>query len=248
MQNEKNEKSPHRGIYLLPNLLTTASLFAGFYAIVAAMNGHFSTAALAILVAMIADGLDGRVARLTNTQTEFGVQYDSLSDLVAFGVAPALVVYHWNLVGLGKPGWLAAFLFTAMTALRLARFNVLVESTDKRFFQGLPCPSAAAVLATTVWVSSEFSVLQTPILSWLLALLTMILGLLMVSNIRYYSFKEVDFKGKVPFVAVLIVVLFYVVISYDPPVVLFTGFSMYALSGPLLTLYLLRFRRRKRVE
>jgi CDP-diacylglycerol---serine O-phosphatidyltransferase len=243
----QNDKTPHRGIYLLPNLLTTAGLFAGFYAIVAAMNGQFSIAALAIMIAMIADGLDGRVARLTNTQTEFGVQYDSLSDLVAFGVAPALVVYHWSLMSLGKPGWLAAFLFTAMTVLRLARFNVLADTADKRYFQGLPCPSAAGVLATTVWVGNELAVLQTAIVSWILASLTLILALLMVSSIRYYSFKEVDFKGKVPVFAVLIVVLFYVVVSYDPPAVLFTGFALYAISGPVLTGYLLwRCRRKKR--
>lgn len=239
---EKLEKAPRRGIYLLPNLFTTAALFAGFYAIVAAMNGSFSTAALAILIAMVADGLDGRVARLTNTQTEFGVQYDSLSDLLAFGVAPALVIYHWNLMSLGKLGWLAAFLYTAMTTLRLARFNVLAESADKRYFQGLPCPSAAGVIATTVWVSSEFAAMQSIMVSWLLAILTILLGLLMVSNIRYYSFKEIDFKGKVPSIAVLFVVLLYIIISYDPPIVLFTCFVVYVLSGPLITLYLLRKR------
>jgi CDP-diacylglycerol--serine O-phosphatidyltransferase len=153
-QTESFEKSPKRGVYLLPNLLTTAALFAGFYSIVSAMKGHFDTAAIAIFIALIADGLDGRVARMTNTQTDFGAQYDSLSDMVAFGVAPALVIYSWSLSTLGKLGWLAAFLFTAGVALRLARFNT--QLSDKRYFQGLPCPAAAAMLASVVWMISSY--------------------------------------------------------------------------------------------
>lgn len=243
-----------KGIYLLPNLFTTAGLFAGFYAIVAAMSNRYEAAAIAIFVAMIMDGIDGRVARLTHTQSDFGVEYDSLSDMVCFGLAPSLVVFEWTLRGMieqgwiwSKLGWLAAFIYTAGAALRLARFNTQVASADKRYFQGLPSPSAAAVMAGLVWFSVDHGLEGGDM--WVVgALLAAAMGALMVSNARYYSFKEVDFKNRVPFVALLIVVLIFVVISTDPPSVLFFGFLAYVFSGPLLTLYQLRQRRRQRKQ
>jgi len=231
--NASEETVRHRSIYLLPNLFTTAALFAGFYAIVAATKGHFEYAAIAIFVAMIMDGLDGRVARLTNTQSAFGAEYDSLSDMVSFGLAPALVVYNWALSPLGKVGWLASFIYAAATALRLARFNIQVE-TDKRYFVGMPCPAAAAVLAGLVWVAAEHRVSGMVLpFNYLIAGLTVVLGLLMVSNIRYYSFKEIDFKGNVPFVVLLVIVLAMSIIAFAPELVLFSGFMLFALSGPV---------------
>lgn len=249
MEEGNDESKPrNRGVYLLPNLFTTAGLFAGFYAIVAAMAGRFDAAAIAIFVAMIMDGIDGRVARLTNTQSAFGTEYDSLSDMVGFGLAPALVMYAWSLQYLadlgpawGKLGWLVAFIYTACAALRLARFNTKVASADKHFFQGLPSPSAAAVLAAFVWLSVEWDWgghdLRFPA-----ALLTIAMGLLMVSNVRYYSFKEFDFKKRVPFVVMLVVVLLLVITNLNPPTVLFLGFAAYVVSGVVYTL-----RRRKSV-
>lgn len=234
---ERNEKMPQRSIYLLPNLLTTAALFAGFYSVVAAMKGYFDTAAIAIFIAMIADGLDGRVARLTNTQSAFGAQYDSLSDMVAFGVAPALVIYSWSTVHLGKLGWLAAFIYTAATALRLARFNTQV--VDKNYFQGLPCPSAAGIIASLVWMGFTYDVggkaIAIPI-----AILTILVASLMVSSIRYTSFKTIDFKGRVPFVTVVLAVFIIAGIALEPPEVLFTVFILYMISGPTMTLWRLR--------
>lgn len=227
-----------RGIYLLPNLFTIAGLFAGFYAIVTAMEGYFNYAAIAIFVAMIMDFFDGRVARLTNTQSAFGAELDSLSDMVSFGVAPALVIYSWSLEGLGKLGWLAAFIFTAAGALRLARFNTQVLVADKRYFQGLPIPAAAGVLASMVWLCVDSEILGDGV-SMITAILAIIIAILMVSNVRYYSFKEIDLKGRVPFVAILLVVLAFVGISLDPPKILFLIFFCYALSGPVLTLYAL---------
>src|ERR1043165_6196870 len=231
-----------RGIYLLPNLFTIAGLFAGFYAIVTAMEGYFNYAAVAIFVAMIMDFFDGRVARLTNTQSAFGAELDSLSDMVSFGVAPALVIYSWSLEGLGKLGWLAAFIFAAAGALRLARFNTQVLVADKRYFQGLPIPAAAGVLASMVWLCVDSEILGN-IVSMMTAVLAIIIAILMVSNVRYYSFKEIDLKGRVPFVAILLVVLAFVGISLDPPKILFLIFFCYALSGPILTLYALYKRR-----
>ncbi len=224
-----------RGIYLLPNLFTIAGLFAGFYAIVTAMEGYFNYAAVAIFVAMIMDFFDGRVARLTNTQSAFGAELDSLSDMVSFGVAPALVIYSWSLEGLGKLGWLAAFIFTAAGALRLARFNTQVLIADKRYFQGLPIPAAAGVLASMVWLCVDSEILGD-VVNMITAVLAIIIAILMVSNVRYYSFKEIDLKGRVPFVAILLVVLIFVGISLDPPKILFLIFFCYALSGPVLTL------------
>lgn len=230
---DHTEATSKRHIYLLPNLLTTAGLFAGFYAIVAAMKGNFEPAAVAIFVAMIMDGLDGRVARLTGTESEFGAQYDSLSDMLCFGITPALVVYSWGLRYLGKFGWLAAFFYVAATALRLARFNSQIGHSDKRFFTGLPCPSAAAVIGATVWIGTDFGIPGKRI-SEIVAVLTVVVAALMVSNVRYSSFKELDFKEHVPFVSVLLVLVAYLLIAWDPPKVLFGIFFIYAISGPLI--------------
>jgi CDP-diacylglycerol--serine O-phosphatidyltransferase len=245
MPAQQHPKKQRRGIYLLPNLFTTAALFAGFYAIVAAMADRYEAAAVAIFVAMVLDGVDGRVARLTNTQSAFGAEYDSLSDMVSFGVAPALVVYQWALVGMGKLGWLAAFFYAAATALRLARFNTQVETADKNYFQGLPCPLAAAVVAGLVWFSTDYGLQGVTMMPAAFAI-TIIAGTLMVSNIRYNSFKELDLKGRVPFISILVVVLMFVFVSSDPPLVLFALSVIYALSGPVLTLVFIRRRRAAR--
>src|SRR5476651_953236 len=225
-----NAEIRRRGIYLLPNLLTTAALFAGFYAIVQAMNGRFDQSAVAIFVAMVLDGLDGRVARLTHTQSEFGAQYDSLSDMVSFGAAPALVMYVWALKDLGKLGWIAAFVYCAGGALRLARFNTNIEVVDKRFFQGLPSPAAAALVAGFIllMVDQEVSGMQLQWISWVIALFA---GLTMVTNVPFYSFKDVNFRKSVPFIVVFLLALFFALISIDPPKVLFPIFVTYGLSG-----------------
>ncbi len=220
-----------RGIYLLPNLFTTGALFAGFYAIVQAMNERFEYAAVAIFIAMILDGLDGRVARMTHTQSAFGAEYDSLSDMVSFGVAPALVIYEFALQDMGKLGWIAAFVYCAGAALRLARFNTQLDVvTDKRFFQGLPSPSAAALIAGFVWAMVEYGVAGDTV-KWLAAVLALFGGLTMVSNFRYYSGKEINLRKSVPFFVILLVVLVFVLISTSPPEVLFGGFVLYGLSG-----------------
>ena len=234
-----------RGIYLLPNLFTTAALFAGFYAVTAALNQHFQTAAIAIFVAMILDGLDGRVARLTNTQSAFGAEYDSMADMLSFGAAPALVVYIWSLTTLGKAGWVAAFVHCAGAALRLARFNTQIGTADKRFFQGLPSPSAAAILAGFVWLCSEYNV-AGPEVSYIVVCLAVSTGLLMVSNFRYCSFKDVDLRGRVPFLKAIIVMLAFAVVFAHPPLTLFLFFLGYAISGPTLTLTMLRRKRHER--
>jgi CDP-diacylglycerol--serine O-phosphatidyltransferase len=236
-------KHPRKGIYILPNLFTTAALFAGFYAIVQAMNGQFEYAPIAIFIAMIMDGLDGRVARWTHTESDFGAEYDSLSDMVSFGLAPALVMYEWALSGLGKLGWLAAFLYAATAALRLARFNVQ-SGGDSRYFTGLPSPSAAALLAGMVWVLHATYGVPGKEVSFVALGVTVFAALSMVSNIRYHSFKHFNVKNRVSFVAVIVVVLIYVLISLDPPQVLFLGFLCYAISGPVLASYRL-FQRRK---
>lgn len=231
-----------RGIYLLPNIFTTAAMFAGFYAIVAAMNGQFEKAAIAIFIAMILDGVDGRVARMTNTQSEFGAEYDSLSDMVSFGIAPALVMYKWSLLSLvdlgwqwGKLGWLAAFIYTACAAMRLARFNTQVGIADKRYFQGLPSPAAAAVIAGLVWVGVDNSVEGADVAK-IAVVLVISLGLLMMSNILFFSFKEVHFKGKVSFISLVVVVLLLALAAIDTSKALFLVFVLYALSGPVLSL------------
>ena len=224
-----------KGIYLLPNLFTTSALFAGFYAIVQAMNGLFEHSAVAIFVAMVLDGIDGRVARMTHTQSPFGAEYDSLSDMVSFGVAPALVVYVWALQGMGKLGWIAAFIFCASAALRLARFNTKLDVADKRWFQGLPSPSAAAVVAGLVWVCVEFDYKGVDV-AWLAWGVTLFAGLSMVSNIPYYSFKEVNMRKSIPFVALLLIILGFALLTYKPPVVLFLFFVAYLLSGYVMTI------------
>lgn len=233
-------KENHSGIYLLPNLFTTASLFSAFYSIVASFKGQYEVAIISIFVGMIADGLDGRIARLTNTQSDFGAQYDSLSDMVTFGVAPSLLLYCLSLQQLGKIGWLVAFIYTAAVALRLARFNVQVETADKRYFQGLACPASAAMVSSLAWVCYKYH--WQDFSCWVsTAIIVTIAAALMISNIRYYSFKEVDFKGKVPFLYLLIVIILFVAIAANPSVVLLTGFTAYALSGPIQMLYKMRY-------
>ncbi|MFA5985227.1 MAG: CDP-diacylglycerol--serine O-phosphatidyltransferase [Methylococcaceae bacterium] len=240
MMTEKTSKRP-RGIYLLPNLFTTGAMFSGFYAIISAINGRYETAAVAIFVAMILDGLDGRVARLTNTQSEFGVQYDSLSDMVSFGVAPALVMYLWAFNGLGGLGLFAAFVHMSGGALRLARFNTQVDTADRRYFQGLPSPAAGAILAGFIWVSVEHGY-SVSVLKYVAIILTVCTGLLMVSNFRYSSFKEIDLKGKVPFVATIAAMLFIGFIMAQPQTMLFLLFLGYAISGPVITLVMRKRR------
>ena len=242
------EKIPSRGIYLLPSILTTFGMFAGFYSIIASINGDFTLAAISIMVAMLWDALDGRVARLTNTQSDFGAQYDSLADLVSFGVAPALLVYEWSLSDLGRIGWLAAFIFLACAALRLARFNTQVGISDKRYFQGLPSPAAAGVIASMIWLKFwkfeyfDFGIVS---LSYYIGVgITIVCGLLMVSNVRYYSFKELDSK-KASFRFLLAIVLSFIVLLSKPNIFLFTGFFVYMLSGPFITIVGLN---KKRIE
>ena len=233
------EKIPNRGIYLLPSILTTFGMFAGFYSIIASINGDFTLAAISIMVAMLWDALDGRVARLTNTQSDFGAQYDSLADLVSFGVAPALLVYEWSLSDLGRIGWLAAFIFLACAALRLARFNTQVGISDKRYFQGLPSPAAAGVIASMIWLKFwkfeyfDFGIVS---LSYYIGVgITIVCALLMVSNVRYYSFKELDSK-KASFRFLLAIVLSFIVLLSKPNIFLFTGFFVYMFSGPFITI------------
>ncbi len=257
MADEEVELEPARrraGIYLLPNLFTTGAMFAGFYAIVSAINGQYVMAAWAVLIAGVLDGLDGRVARLTNTQSDFGVQYDSLSDLISFGLAPALVMYLWSLRSLveygpiaGKIGWLAAFLYAACAALRLARFNTQVAVVDKRYFQGLASPAAAACLITLVWVceSYEPEAFTGQVMNLIALPITICVGLLMVSNVRYYSFKSWPKADKVPFLWITALVILLVLLAIHPPKVLFLIAYGYALSGPIMTVYG-RFQHRSR--
>ena len=225
-----------RGIYLLPNAFTTASLFCGFFAIVQAMNARFDYAAMATFVAMLLDSLDGRVARLTNTQSAFGEQYDSLSDMVSFGAAPALIMYEWTLRGLGKWGWLAAFVYCAGAALRLARFNANIGVVDKRYFQGMPSPAAAAMVMGLIWIVTDLRetkwITASPKdLAWVAWVFTVYAGVTMVSNAPFYSFKDINLRRSVPFIFVIGVVLAFVLVSSDPPVVLFSLFVLYGLSG-----------------
>ncbi len=246
-----SSKSPRKGVYLLPNLVTTAALFSGFYGILAGVNGQFENAAIAVFVAMILDGLDGRVARWTNTQSEFGEQYDSLSDLVSFGLAPALIMYLWALVHMrevsvswGKFGWMAAFIYVACAALRLARFNVQIEDVDKKYFIGLPSPASAGIMVGMIWMLNDLDVagkaIQIPAL-----IMTVAAGLLMVSNVKYHSFKDFDAKSKVPHLTILGIVLAFAFIQVDPPKVLFSMFFIYAMSGPLNCLRDIRKAKKK---
>ena len=242
----ERRKVRHIGIYLLPNLFTTANLFAGFYSIMCAINGNFTVAAATVFVAMVLDGLDGRVARMTNTQSAFGAEYDSLSDMVAFGLAPAIIAYQWALLELGNVGLTIAFIYVACAALRLARFNTQIGVVDKRWFIGLASPAAAGVVAGVVWALSDNGVgaVDLPVAVIILfAVLVALSGMLMVSNIKYYSFKDLDLKGRVPFVAILVVVLAFAVVFSDPPRILLLLFLVYALSGPVQ--YVLHLRKRK---
>ena len=241
------EKTPRkRGIYLLPSVLTTFGMFAGFYSIISSINGDFTIAAISIMIAMMWDTLDGRVARLTNTQSAFGAEYDSLADLVSFGLAPALLVYEWSLYELGRFGWLAAFVYLACAALRLARFNTQVGIADKRYFQGLPSPAAAGVIASMIWLKIwTFASFDSDVISlgyYLGAGITILCGLLMVSNVRYYSFKELDSK-KASFRFLLLIVMSLIILMYKPNIILFTGFFLYLLSGPYITVAGLNKRR-----
>ena len=244
----------HKGIYLFPNLVTTGVLFAGFYGIVAAIDGNYPRSAVALFIAMVLDGLDGRLARLTGTQSDFGKEFDSLSDLVAFGVAPAIIVYQWGLHGLaeygwlwGKLGWLAAFLYAASAALRLARFNVMPESDDKRFFEGLPSPSAAALVTFMVWLGTELGWSGGGALAFAAAI-TVIGGALMVSHLHFYSFKEAGPDRRISFTYTLAIPLTLVLIFLDPPTVLFTMAAGYAISGPVVSFRIWMRRRRLAVE
>ena len=240
-----------RGIYLLPSVLTTFGMFAGFYSIISSINGDFTIAAISILIAMFWDTLDGRVARLTNTQSAFGAEYDSLADLVSFGLAPALLVYQWTLYELGRFGWLAAFVYLACAALRLARFNTQVGIADKRYFQGLPSPAAAGVIASMIWLKIwTFASFDSDVIFlgyYLGAGITILCGLLMVSNIRYYSFKEFDSK-KASFRFLLIVILSLIILVSKPNIILFTGFFVYLLSGPFITIIGLNRNRLKKKQ
>ena len=221
-----------RGIYILPNLFTTANLFAGFYAIVQAMNGNFEHSAIAIFIAMVLDGLDGRIARMTHTQSEFGVEFDSLCDMTSFGAAPALIVYEWALKGMGKLGWVAAFIYCAGAALRLARFNTNVGIVDKRFFQGLPSPAAAGLIAGLIWIMHDNGFTGEDV-RWYACFLTMFAGLTMVSNIPYWSGKAINMRKSVPFIVVAAIALFYALTATYPAGVLFAVFLLYAASGYL---------------
>jgi CDP-diacylglycerol--serine O-phosphatidyltransferase len=219
-----------KGIYILPNAFTLAALFGGFYAIVMAMNGRFDLAAIGIFCAMVLDSLDGRIARMTNSQSAFGEQMDSLSDMVSFGAAPALIAYEWVLKGLGKFGWFAAFVYCACAALRLARFNVNTAVVDKRFFQGLPSPAAAALVAGFIWLMTDLNINPVAV-AWPMFLLALYAGLTMVTNVPFYSFKDLQMKKSVPFAVMVLIAMGLAVINIDPPIVLFAVFVIYGFSG-----------------
>ena len=237
-----------KGIYLLPNLLTTAGLFAGFYAVIAAMNSAFDGAAIAILVATIADGLDGRVARLTGTESHFGSNYDSMADMVSFGVAPGLILYAWSLTYLGKLGWLIAFWYTAATALRLARFNTQVHPLEsKQYSQGLTCTASAATIASALWLSTSYKVTGHT-LAIPMAVFTTIIACLMISNCRYYLFKELTHRGRVPFITVVLAVLGIIAIALDPPELLFAIMACYVFSGPVINYWQIKKVKHKKVD
>lgn len=254
MNETNSKKGLARGAFLLPNALTTGALMAGFYAIIAAINGQPVAACIAVVIAGLLDGVDGRVARMTNTQSEFGVQYDSLSDMVSFGLAPAILVFTWTLYDLGDPdtvadklGWLGAFFFSACAALRLARFNTQAGVSDKAYFQGLASPAAAGTLISTIWFCHSRGI-SPELVAWPMLLLTILLGTLMVSRVRYFSFKSSPLSDRVPFAWIFLVLVVLVMLAVDPPAVLFTIGIVYVSSGLLLTLrgrYLQRRRRRR---
>lgn len=222
-----------KGIYILPNLFTLAALFGGFYAVVMAMDGRFDLACAGIFSAMVLDSLDGRVARMTNTQSAFGEQMDSLSDMVSFGAAPALVAYEWALRDIGRWGWIAAFVYCACAALRLARFNVNTGVVDKRYFQGLPSPAAAALVAGFIWIATDAGI-DGKQMAWGVFALALYAGLTMVTNVPFYSFKDIQLKKSVPFAFIVLIALGIAVVNIDPPLVLFSLFMCYGLSGYLL--------------
>ena len=230
---EVASRKPGKGLYVLPNLFTLAALFGGFYAIVMAMNGNFEQAAIGVFCAMVLDSLDGRVARMTNTQSAFGEQMDSLSDMVSFGAAPALIAYVWGLTSLGRWGWIAAFVYCACAALRLARFNVNTGVVDKSYFQGLPSPAAAALVAGFIWLMADAGVKGYEV-RWYMFALTLYAGLTMVTNVPFYSFKDVSIKRSVPFAVIVLIALGIAVINIDPPTVMFGLFVLYGFSGYVL--------------
>ncbi len=237
---ENGQQVRRKGIYLLPNLFTSAALFAGFYAIIMAINGNFAAAGLAIFFGQLLDGLDGRVARLTNTQSKFGQEFDSLSDMVTFGLAPAIIMFMWCLSGLGKLGWAVAFIYVASAAIRLARFNAQADTADSRYFTGLASPPAATLVASTVWLGSEmhYTPENLPVVAvFFMALLTATVGFLMVANVRYHSFKGIDFSSRVSVIALFVFLLLLVLIASDPPRVLFIIAVTYALSGPIAAIW-----------
>jgi CDP-diacylglycerol--serine O-phosphatidyltransferase len=227
---------PRKGIYVLPNLFTLAALFGGFYAIVMAMNNRFEMAAIGVFCAMVLDSLDGRVARMTNTQSAFGEQMDSLADMVSFGAAPALISYEWALRGLGRWGWIAAFVYCACAALRLARFNVNTSVVDKRFFQGLPSPAAAALVMGFIWLLNDHGFAGNDV-AWLMFGVCLYAGLTMVTNLPFYSFKDMHMKRSVPFAVIVLIVILIAVINIEPPVMLFTLFVVYGVSGYALYIW-----------
>ncbi len=229
-------KRRRKGIYILPNLFTLAALFGGFYAIVMAINLRFDLAAVGVFCAMVLDSLDGRVARMTNTQSAFGEQMDSLSDMVSFGAAPALIAYVWALKGLGRWGWIAAFVYCACAALRLARFNVNTAVVDKRYFQGLPSPAAAALVAGFIWVATDLGYAGRS-LAWPMFVVALYSGLTMVTNVPFYSFKDIQMKRSVPFVFIVLIVILIAVVNIDPPIVMFSVFVIYGLSGYIVHLW-----------
>ena len=241
---EGGKKVRRRGVYLLPNLLTLGALFAGFYAIIAGMNGDFNEAGWAILMASIFDGLDGRVARLTGTQSAFGAQFDSLADMVSFGMAPALISFSWALSSLGSAGWAASFIYISCAALRLARFNVQLGSVDKRFFVGLQSPLAAGLVTFVAWVGYKHDIQMTPVIAFFVAMLTVFAGLLMISNYRYFSFKEMHFKGTVPYLVFVFLIVLLVLIAQNPHEVLLTMCVVYAISGPAGWIYRTQIKKR----
>jgi CDP-diacylglycerol--serine O-phosphatidyltransferase len=237
-----------RGIYLLPNLLTLGALFSGFYAVIAGMGGNFNEAGWAIFIAGVLDGLDGRIARLTNTQSAFGAQFDSLSDMVSFGVAPALIMFSWAFAPLGRVGWAASFIYMSCAALRLARFNVQLGTANKRFFLGLQSPMAAGLITCVPWVSFKYGLEVTPIVAYLAAILTVFVGLLMISNYTYFSFKELNFKGTVPYMVFISAVVLLVIIALYPHEVLLSIAIIYAFSGPAIWVYRTQFQRAASAE
>ena len=250
MKNRKKrikKDSMKKGIYVLPNLFTTASFFCGFYSVIASMKGAFSLAAIAILIAVVFDGLDGRIARITRTVSRFGAEYDSLSDLVAFGVAPAILSYTWALSPFGRWGWLVSFLFAVCGALRLARFNIQIGVIENRIFNGLPVPAAASVVATGVLLF--FYLGETGRFNHPSILIGMaVLSLLMVSNIKYYSFKNLDILSKKPFIFFVLIVVIMIIVVAEPQIMIFTFAIGYSISGPAWMLAKIARKKSKKYE